>query len=172
MNRSIEGRNGKYVIKGVNITLDSEDGKKIDCMFIPGISQNPEHEGNEEYSLPTMIYCNPNAMLYEYLQYDDEWVDFYRNLGINLFVWNYRGFGRSTGSPTPAKMYEDAEMIVEYLRNERGINQKIGAHGQSLGGPVAAYLGRNCNIDFLFVDRSFSEIDMVVETSYGKFLKH
>mmetsp|Transcript_5512 Transcript_5512/g.5241 ORF Transcript_5512/g.5241 Transcript_5512/m.5241 type:complete len:155 (+) Transcript_5512:105-569(+) len=111
-------------------------------------------------------------MLYEYFQYDDEWVEFYRHLGINLFLWNYRSFGRSTGSPSTKKIYEDAELIVEYLRNERGTTQKLGVHGQSLGGPVAAYLGRNCNMDFLFVDRSFSEIDRVVETSYGKFLKH
>jgi len=62
-------------------------------------------------------------MLYEAFQYDDDWVDFYRNLGINIFVWNYRGFGRSTGSPNPKKMYEDSELIIEYLRNERGIHQ-------------------------------------------------
>jgi len=48
-------------------------------------------------------------MIYEALQYDDDWVDFYRNLGINLFVWNYRGYGKSTGSPSTSRMYEDAE---------------------------------------------------------------
>jgi hypothetical protein len=24
-----------------------------------------------------------------------EWLDYYVNLGVNLVVWNYRGYGRS-----------------------------------------------------------------------------
>lgn len=77
--------------------------------------------GREEIVLPTMIYCSPNAFLYEAFQFENEWIDFYRNLGINLFVWNYRGYGRSEGTPHPSTMFSDAEMIVEYLRGQRGI---------------------------------------------------
>lgn len=109
--------------KGVQITLEADDKKKIDCMFIPGLTSDPSHEGREDLALPTMIYCSPNAFLYEAFQFENEWLEFYRNLGINMFVWNYRGYGRSEGSPNPAKMYEDAEMIVDYLRNQRGIRK-------------------------------------------------
>ena len=42
--------------KGVHIILDTEDNKKIDCMFIPGYAQNPDHEGREEFEMPTIIY--------------------------------------------------------------------------------------------------------------------
>lgn len=49
---------------------------------------------------------------------------------------------------------------------------EIGVHGQSLGGAVACYLARHCNMDFVFIDRSFSSIDKVVERSYGRFLQY
>lgn len=42
--------------KGVHIILNTEDNKKIDCMFIPGYAQNPDHEGREEFEMPTIIY--------------------------------------------------------------------------------------------------------------------
>lgn len=107
--------------KGVQITLTSDDGKDIDCMFLPGLTEDESHEGREEMELPTIIYCSPNAFLYEVFQHENDWLDFYRNLGINMFVWNYRSYGRSQGSVGPSKMYEDAEMIVDYLRQQRGI---------------------------------------------------
>ena len=153
------------VYNAVQIFLEADDGKKIDCMWIPGKSEL-NIEGREDQMLPTILYCSPNAFLYEAFHTENEWLEFYINSGVNMFVWNYRGYGRSEGSPNPSKMFEDGEMIIDYLRNQRQI-RKIGVHGQSLGGSVACHLARNCNIDFVFIDRSFSSIDKVAEISYG-----
>lgn len=110
--------------QGIQITLESEDKKNIDCMFLPGVVDNSDDVGREDVVLPTMIYCSPNAFLYEAFQFENEWLEFYKNLGINFFVWNYRGYGRSEGTPHPTTMYSDAEMIVDYLRNERKITKR------------------------------------------------
>ncbi len=32
--------------------------------------------------------------------YQSEWIEFYTSRGINLMMWNYRGYGYSEGSPT------------------------------------------------------------------------
>ena len=42
-----------------------------------------------------MIYCNPNAGYYETLFFDSEWIDFYLQQGVNICLWNYRGYGFS-----------------------------------------------------------------------------
>ena len=42
--------------RGVQVTIETDDKKKLDCMFIPGIAQNSAQEGREEMELPTMIY--------------------------------------------------------------------------------------------------------------------
>ena len=46
----------------------------------------------------TVIVCCPNAATYElsYEMYNST----YHPLGINVFCWNYRGYGRSEGAPS------------------------------------------------------------------------
>jgi alpha-beta hydrolase superfamily lysophospholipase len=53
-----------------------------------------------------MIFCNPNAGFAEYFQYQSDWLDYYVNMGINVFVWNYRGFGLSEGIPSPNVIFK------------------------------------------------------------------
>ena len=73
-----------------------------------------------------MIFCNPNAGSAEYFQYQSDWLDYYVNMGINVFVWNYRGFGLSEGDPSPSvkliclKLFqnikEDSEIVANYVK--------------------------------------------------------
>lgn len=43
-----------------------------------------------------VLFCNPNAAFYEYLNYQTEWMHFYTHvLGMNMIIFNYRGYGRS-----------------------------------------------------------------------------
>lgn len=72
----------------------------------------------ESRFFPTVIYANPNACYYESIYYRSEWLDFYINNGINLFVYNYRGYARSEGQPDPDTMLTDGDSIVEYLRHQ------------------------------------------------------
>jgi hypothetical protein len=117
----------------------------------------------------TMIFCNPNAGFYEYMYFENEWIEYYVNRGYNLFVWNYRGYGKSTGTPDPQKIREDGEIIVDYLRSEYNA-KKIGIHGESLGGMVASSLAKTRNLDFLCADRTFNSLTNVARCTFGKFL--
>lgn len=52
-------------------------------------------------SLGVVLYCNPNAGHYEcftHTPFSSDWVDFYTSLGCDMFLFNYRGYGRSTGT--------------------------------------------------------------------------
>jgi hypothetical protein len=134
---------------------------QLDCMLI----SNPEG-----MDMPTIIFCNPNAGLYEFAYYQSEWLDYYISLGINVFLWNYRGYGRSGGSPSPENLKQDGQAVVEYLRNTKNA-RILGVHGESLGGIIAVHLARTCEIDFLFVDRGFGNIADVVMFSFGKWAR-
>lgn len=113
----------------------------------------------------TMIFCNPNAGLYEYSYVQNEWISMYYELGLNVVLWNYRGYGRSKGSPDIKRLQIDGEIIVHYLRSELKLN-KIGVHGESLGGCIACYLAKKCNLEFLFADRTFASL---AATGYFNF---
>jgi fermentation-respiration switch protein FrsA (DUF1100 family) len=66
--------------------------------------------------------------------------------GSSVLLLDYRGYGRSTGHPTEAGLYRDADAGYEWLR-ARGIAPgRIVVHGESLGTAVAVDLAsrREC----------------------------
>lgn len=70
-------------------------------------------------------------------------LSFYINNGINVFLWNYRGYGCSEGKPTPYNIAKDGVTVVNYVRNIKGA-AKIGVHGESIGGLPACHMASNC----------------------------
>lgn len=47
------------------------------------------------------------------------------------------------------------------------VTGKIGVHGESLGGSVASFIARKCNVDFVFVDRTFASLPAVAYWTFG-----
>jgi hypothetical protein len=114
-----------------------------------------------------VIFCNPNACYYEYLPYQTEWINYYYNLGVNLVVWNYRCYGRSQGgSISPTAIMKDGEKVYQYVKSNL-VTGKIGIHGESLGGCVAPYVAKKCQVDFLFSDRTFASVVDIAHWGFG-----
>lgn len=76
-------------------------------MFIPA-------SGFATFGNPTMLYCNPNACFFEFTVYQNEWLDYYVNNGINVILWNYWGYGKTKGSVNPYKIWRDGVAVVKY----------------------------------------------------------
>lgn len=114
-----------------------------------------------------MVYCNPNAGFYEFSFHRSEWFEFYCELGINLVLWNYPGYGRSPGPACLKKIFKDGEEIFDFLRNKKQA-KVVGVHGESLGGAVACFLARKCAADFLFADRTFASLRDTALNNFGK----
>jgi hypothetical protein len=146
----------RYHAEQVWITTD--DNKTIDCMWFMADGSTPDTS--------TVLICNPNAGFYEFAYYQSEWLEFYLSNGINVFMWNYRGYGRSMGKPSPRSLQRDAEVIAKYLKQSRGVI-KLGVHGESLGGCIAAHVAQTCKVDFLFADRSLSSLADVAKFNFG-----
>lgn len=66
----------------------------------------------------------------------------YRKCNINILLFDYRGYGKSTGAPSEIGLYTDALAVYDYVRKRNDLNQqKIFLFGRSLGGAVALHLG-------------------------------
>jgi hypothetical protein len=58
--------------------------------------------------------------------------------GFNVLMFDYQGFGESTGTATALSLPGDALAAFDYLTNERGVPaEKIGVFGVSLGSALA-----------------------------------
>jgi len=68
-------------------------------------------------------------------------IEIFHQLGLDVLIIDYRGYGESTGSPGEAGTYTDAQTAWDYLVGERGIAPgRIVVFGRSLGGAVASWL--------------------------------
>lgn len=63
----------------------------------------------------------------------------YLELGYKIILWNYRGYGQSTGEPSLTRSLGDADSVYQYCRNQLGLNIEV-VHGYSIGGPPAISL--------------------------------
>ena len=85
----------------------------------------------------------------------------HHRLGVNLFIFDYRGYGRSEGTPSEQGTYRDARAALRYLQDRDDTPMKRMVYfGHSLGTAVAvelalfeASLGTDTSVPFHFSQR-------------------
>jgi uncharacterized protein len=95
--------------------------------------------------------------------------------GLNVLAFDYRGYGRSTGSPTEQGLYRDTDAVLAELARLRreesrvsgGVQRPVIYWGRSLGGPVAAYATTVTRPDGLILESTFPDKRAVLG---GQFL--
>jgi fermentation-respiration switch protein FrsA (DUF1100 family) len=71
-----------------------------------------------------------------------EWLQrLHSRLGVNVFIFDYQGYGQSRGYPSEENTYRDARAALHYLRMRGDVEvDRIVYFGKSLGGAVAVQL--------------------------------
>jgi len=93
--------------------VKTPDGNFIQVFFLPAAKR---FENVQILACNSIIICNPNFGFAETQQYCSEWPNFYLDFGINVILWNYRGYGNSTGVPSPENNRADAELVCAWAR--------------------------------------------------------
>ena len=76
--------------------------------------------------------------------------------GAAVFLYDYRGYGKSEGAPTEKGIYLDGQAVVRYLRDEQSVNVgNMIFFGRSLGGAVAARQAAEFDGAGLVLDSAF-----------------
>ncbi|KAH9255584.1 hypothetical protein BASA81_006414 [Batrachochytrium salamandrivorans] len=126
------------------------------CTFAPLSNTNTQQ---------VVILCSPNAVRFEVYALYPDWIEFYREMGMHVVVWNYRGFGRSLGSPSPSAAREDIEAIVHHLQSRF---TQFAFHGESIGGIPACFAASTNAKHLLIADRTFASLDAIAESVVGR----
>lgn len=86
----------------------------------------------------TVLYCHGNG---GNLSHRVVTAEFLTRLGVNVLLFDYRGYGLSDGRPSEANMYADAEAAYRWLIRERAVApERLFIFGRSIGGAVAVEL--------------------------------
>ncbi len=106
-----------------------------------------------------VLFCHGNA---GNISHRLESIEIFHRLGLNVFIFDYRGFGRSGGRPSEEGTYQDAGAAYDYLHGEREIPpERIVIFGRSLGGAVAVETAGRRKAAALICESSFtSSLDM------------
>ncbi|MFN4986094.1 MAG: alpha/beta hydrolase [Ignavibacteria bacterium] len=68
-------------------------------------------------------------------------VELFYRAGFDVFIYDYRGYGMSTGKSSEQGLHEDATSALNYLRSRKDVDTtQIVDYGYSLGGVPTMYL--------------------------------
>lgn len=105
----------------------------------------------------TILYCHGNSGNITHRSYI---VDICQKFELNLFIFDYRGFGDSSGRPTKKNLKKDGEAAYKYLIKYAGVNpKKLIIWGESLGGFVAIWTASKYSCQALILLCTFSGLD-------------
>ena len=155
-----------------DFSVTTEDGETLHGWWVPHLSeqssrQGPEQAPGQRQPRGTVLFCHGNAGAID-LRLD--YVRLYRRLGMNLILWDYRGYGRSTGSPTEAGMYRDVAAIWQYAQDHWGVRaESTIVHGRSLGGGVASWLTDQDVFAGLLLEATFTSAADLAQEKYPIF---
>lgn len=120
-----------------------------------------ERQWERQQQRPAILYFSGNAG-HRGVRVDE--FEMLTGLGADLYVFDYRGYGDNPGTPSEARLTDDAEAIWSFLTDEEQVSpDQILLLGESLGGGVAAALAarlaeENVQPGGLFLKTTFSSL--------------
>lgn len=93
-----------------------------------------------------------------------------RELGLNVFAPEYRGFGGLDGVPTESSLEADARAGYDYLRSREGVTpERIIVYGWSLGSAVAVTLASQLPQAAVILEGAPASLVAIGEQQYPLF---
>ena len=141
------------------VWFHASDGTQLFGWYVPAPS-----------AAATLLWCHGNA---------GSIIDRLENLmllnrhGLSAFVFDYRGYGRSQGSPTEEGLYQDALAAYDWLTAQKGIAaESLILFGRSLGAAVAGELARKRRAAGLVLEGAFPSVEAVARRAFHGLPAH
>lgn len=132
-----------FGLKYEDIFFNTEDGLRLNGWFVA--SENPRG---------TLLFCHGNA---GNISHRIEIIKIFNRLNLNVFIFDYRGYGKSQGSPSEKGLYQDAQAAYKYLLTRKDIDKDaIVVYGKSIGANVAVNLSSEVKAACLISESGFT----------------
>jgi fermentation-respiration switch protein FrsA (DUF1100 family) len=111
----------------------------------------------------TVLFCHGNA---GNISHRLEKLKFFHDLTCNVFIFDYRGYGRSRGRPSEKGLYQDVKGAYDYLLSQKITPEKIVGYSESIGGAVIIDLASKQKLGGLIIDSAFTNSEDMVKLIY------
>jgi fermentation-respiration switch protein FrsA (DUF1100 family) len=116
----------------------------------------PAHGAETGRTAPLVIFAHGNGELIEDWP---EMLDPYRRMGLHVLLPEYRGYGRSAGSPSEKAIVEDFVRFHDLACARPDVDpRRIVLHGRSLGGGVVCALAAQRRPAALVLESTFTSV--------------
>ncbi|MCH8312520.1 MAG: alpha/beta hydrolase [Nitrospinae bacterium] len=114
-----------FNVKVEDVFFQAKDGTKLHGWYIPSANAQA-----------TLLWFHGNA---GNLTHRLENIQQLQPLALNIFIFDYRGYGKSEGKPSEAGIYQDSQAAYDYLIREKNVVplENLFLFGRSLGGICA-----------------------------------
>jgi fermentation-respiration switch protein FrsA (DUF1100 family) len=126
------------------LELATSDGVTVHGWYLPA-----------ENARGALLFCHGNAGNIEHRLYPAR---VFHELGLAVLLFDYRGYGKSTGEPSEEGTYRDAEAAYDFLAAEGFMPKGIVLYGESLGGGVAIELAGRRQVAGVAVESTFTSV--------------
>ena len=146
------------------VTLKTTDGLQLSGWYIP--AEKPKQDAKVpnvvlktgmfsiRNSELTVLFCHGNG---GNMTHRLDSINIFYNLGLNCFIFDYRGYGNSEGKTSEEGTYLDARAAYEWLTEEKNVSpDDIIIFGRSLGGSIAAQLASKVEARALIIESGFT----------------
>ena len=139
-----------------DVLLDAGNGATVHGWYLP------THENAR-----TLLFLHGNA---GNISHRLDSLRLFNELGLNVLIIDYSGFGQSSGTPGERQTYEDARLAWQYLTDTRGVApERIVIFGRSLGGGVATWLATQETPGGLILESTFTAVPALASKYYPIF---
>lgn len=130
------------------MSIESDEGA-IEAWFLPPMPASGDRQ-------PAVVFAHGNGELI------DEWAEAlapYRHRGVGVLLPEYRGFGRSAGTPSETAIAADFVRFYDLLAARHDVDaSKIVFHGRSLGGGAVCALAAKRPPVGLVLESTFTSV--------------
>ena len=137
------------------INFQSKDGTQLVGWFLE--HPNPRH---------VVLHCHGNGENVAQASFAIG-NQFRNSLEASVFVFDYRGFGKSKGTPDEQGVLADAEAALAWLNQRTHTTpEEVVLLGHSLGGGPACYLANRHNVKAVILQRTFKSLSAAAQYNY------
>ncbi len=129
-----------------------KDGCKINVLYFK----------NARPSKKLIFYSHGNAdNLKRWGKYTEQLID----RGYNVMMFDYRGYGKSIGSPSLEKFHSDVVELFDWSQSNFSPNETV-LYGRSLGAAVASHLSTQRTASQLILETPFDDLNRVMKLRF------